>query len=194
MIITISSIKEKTKTSAKGKKYKVVEVVGTKWATEEEWSTAIFKNKTELLAMLEEFAPGDVANFKFDTSGKFPELTTIEEPTRENLAYAEEKVENPQRGGSYQKKTTGGNSNAGGKTTGGSLSKAEWAEKDRLTNIRIAKAVALKAAIDNKKEGTALKTLIKMAEEIVPWLLDTDINGMGSDPEDALDSLEPPVE
>ena len=187
MIITISSIKEKTKTSAKGKKYKVVEVVGTKWATEEEWSTAIFKNKTELLAMLEEFAPGDVANFKFDTSGKFPELSTIEEPTKENLEFAEEKVENPYQG--RQKKTTGG---TGGAKSGGSgggasaMSKGEWAEKDRLTNIRIAKAVALKAAIDNKKEGTALKTLIKMAEEIVPWLLDTDINGMGSDPEDAL--------
>jgi len=185
MIITISSIKEKTKTSNKGKKYKVVEVVGNKWATDEEWTTNIFKNKTEILAMLDEFAPGDVANFKFDTSGKFPELATIEEPTKENLEYAEEQVANP----TSQKKTTGGT--GGGKSGGSAMSKGEWAEKDRLTNIRIAKAVALKAAIDNRKEGTALKTIIKMAEEIVPWLLDTDINGMGSDPEDALD---PPVD
>ena len=190
MIITINSIKEKTKTSGQGKKYKVVEVIGTKWATDEEWTHNIFKNKTELLAMLEEFAPGDVANFKFDTSGKFPELTTIEEPTKENLEFAEEKVENPYQGN--QKKTTGGTPSAGKAGGGaGSMSKGEWAEKDRLTNIRIAKAVALKAAIDNKKEGTALKTLIKMAEEIVPWLLDTDINGMGQHPEDALD---PPVD
>ena len=187
MIITISSIKEKTKTSAKGKKYKVVEVVGTKWATEEEWSTAIFKNKTELLAMLEEFAPGDVANFKFDTSGKFPELATIEEPTKENLAYAEEKIKNP----TSQKKTTGGTKSEASGGGGGSMSKGEWAEKDRLTNIRIAKAVAVKLACDNTKVGTDMGTLITMAEELIPWLLETDINHLGSDPEDALD---PPVD
>jgi len=35
------------------------------------------------------------------------------------------------------------------------------------------------------------RTIIKLADEIVPWLLDTDINHMGADPEDALD---PPTE
>lgn len=188
MIITLSKIAEQTKTSAKGKKYKVIHVEGEKWATNEAWSTDIFKNKTELLAMLDEFAVGDVANFKFDTSGRFPELTTIEEPTKENLAFAEEKAENP-----YPKKSTGGKAPSGGSSSGGggSMSKAEWAEKDRLTNIRISKAVAIKVAVEAHKIGTNLATLIPFAEELLPWLLDTDINHLGSDPEDALD---PPIE
>jgi len=61
MIITISKVAERTKTSKAGKKYKVVEVTGNKYITEEEWTTNIFKNKTDLLEMLDEFGPGDMA-------------------------------------------------------------------------------------------------------------------------------------
>ena len=188
MIITISKVAERTKTSKAGKKYKVVEVTGNKYITEEEWTTNIFKNKTDLLEMLDEFGPGDVANFKFVKDGKWPELSEIVEPTPDDLDHAKEQAEN---GDSYKKGGGGGRKTSGGPSGGGGMSKEEWAEKDRLTNIRIAKAVALKAAIDNRKEGTTLKTIIKLADEIVPWLLDTDINHMGADPEDALD---PPTE
>ena len=85
MIITISKVAEQTKTSRNGKKYKVIRVEGNKWASEEEWGTDIFKNKTELLDMLDEFGPGDVANFKFVKDGKWPELNEICEPTKEEL-------------------------------------------------------------------------------------------------------------
>ena len=184
-VIHIDKIADRTKTSAKGKKYKVVSVEGTKYGSDEPWTTDIFANKMELIDMLNEFGPGDTANFKFVKNGNFYDLSEIAEPTEENLKYAEEHS-NP------TKQTTGGKSGSGGSTTKSSaMSKSEWAEKDRLTNIRIAKAVAIKLACDNTKVGTNMDALIDMAEELVPWLLDTDINSMGADPEDA---LEPPTE
>ena len=182
-VIKIDKIADRTKTSKKGKKYKVVSVEGTKYGSDEPWTTDIFANKNELLDMLNEFGPGDTANFKFVKSGNFYDLTEIVEPTEENLEYAADHV-NP------TKKTTGGAKTSTGGGGGGSMSKGEWAEKDRLTNIRISKAVAIKLACDNTKIGTGVEALIKMAEELVPWLLDTDINSLGA-PEDALD---PPTE
>lgn len=187
-VITITKIADRTKTSAKGKRYKVVTVEGTKYGTDEAWSTDIFKNKTDLLAELENFGPGETANFKFVKNGNFWDLNEIMEPTEENLEYAKENATNP----TPRKSTAnpGGRSGSGGKSSSG-LSKAEWAEKDRLTNIRISKAVALKAAVENTKMGTSADTIIKHAEEFILWLLDTDGDSVTVDPEDA---LAPPVE
>jgi hypothetical protein len=181
-VIKISKIADRTKTSSRGKKYNVVEISGTKYGTDEEWSTNIFKNDTERLGMLEEFGPGDVANFKFTQNGNFWDLKEIVEPTEENLEYASKEQGKPS--GRASKATTGG------KQSGG-MSKEEWAEKDRLTNIRIAKAVALKAAVDVGKKTT--KTIIAMADELLPYLMDTSVASDSplQDPEDALD---PPTE
>ena len=63
-----------------------------------------------------------------------------------------ENLENPQQRGG--KGSTGG---GGKRNSSSSMSKEEWAEKDRLTIIRIAKAVALKAAIENT--GVDMSTL-----------------------------------
>ena len=187
-VITISKIADRTKTSAKGKKYKVVSVEGTKYGSDETWTTDIFANKNELLDMLNEFGPGDTANFKFVKNGNFYDLTEIVEPTEENLEYAAEN--------SSPRKSTGGkpasSGGGGGGAKAGTMSKGEWAEKDRLTNIRIAKAVAIKLACDNTKAGTNIDALIEMAEELVPWLLDTNI--AQPEPKGNDDPLDPPVE
>ena len=190
MIITISKIAPRTKTSKAGKKYQVVEVTGNKWASEEEWTTAIFKNKTDLLDMLDEFGPGDVANFKFVKDGQWPELNEICEPSKEDLDKAQETHENggykPNRGG----KRTSGKSNA---PTSGGMSKAEWAAKDKKTAHSIARAVAIKLANDNTKVGATPSSIIKQAVKFIPFLLGEDeiLFDKVKDPEDALD---PPVE
>jgi hypothetical protein len=186
MIITISKIAERTKTSKAGKKYKVVEVTGNKWYTEEEWSTNIFKNKTDLLEMLEEFGPGDVANFKFVKDGKWPELSEIVEPSKEDLDNAKEQAE----GGGYKKSTQ---SRSMGKSKSSGLTKEEWAAKDKAKEESIARAVAIKLANDNTKVGTKPETMIEMAVEFLPFLLGEDeaLFDAPASPEDALD---PPVD
>jgi len=193
MIITISKIAERTRTSKAGKKYKVVEVTGNKWHTEEEWTTNIFKNKTDLLEMLEEFGPGDVANFKFVKDGQWPELNEIVEPTKAELDNAVEQAEN---GGNYKKGGSGGRSmGKSSKSTGGGsgMSKEEWAAKDRKTQHSIARAVAIKLAMDNTKLGATPTSIIKQAVKYMPFLLGEDeiLFDKVADPEDALD---PPTE
>lgn len=163
-VITISSIKDQTKTSKKGAKYKVTVLEGTKLGTEDHWSTDIFKNNTKVLEDLDEFGPGEVVNVKFKKSGDFFDIVAIEEPTEENLEYAKREASD------VSKSTGGAKKSFGGKKSSG-MSKEEWAEKDRLTNIRISKAVALKAAIDNTKVGTKAKTIMAMADELLPYLL-----------------------
>lgn len=191
MIITISKIAERTKTSKAGKKYKVVEVTGNKWHTEEEWTTNIFKNKTDLLEMLDEFGPGDTANFKFDTSSEWPELMEIVEPTKEALDHAVEQAEN---GGNFKKGGSGGGrKTTGGKATSSTMSKQEWAAKDEATKQSIARAVAIKLAMDNTKLGATPASIIKQAVKYMPFLLGEDeiLFDKMTDPEDALN---PPVE
>jgi hypothetical protein len=194
MIITISKIAERTKTSKAGKKYKVVEVTGNKWHTEEEWATGIFKNMTDLLEMLEEFGPGDVANFKFDTSGKWPELESITEPTQKELDHAVEQAENsdsykPKGGSKGGRKSTGGTASKGSST----MSKEEWAAKDKATKESIARAVAVKLAMDNTKVGTFPSVVVEQAMEFLPFLMGEDeiLFDKVEDPEDALN---PPTE
>lgn len=185
MIITISKIAEQTKTSKKGNKYKVVRVEGNKWASEEEWGTDIFKNATDLLDQLDEFGPGDVANFKYDTSGKWPELKTIEEPTTEELDKATETHEN----GGYKKDGGGRQMGKGG---GGTMSKEEWAAKDLKKEHSIARAVAIKLAMENTKVGATPASIIKQAVKYMPFLLGEDeiLFDKVKSPEDALDPPE----
>lgn len=194
MIITISKIAPRTKTSKAGKKYQVVEVTGNKWASEEEWKTDIFKNKTDLLDMLDEFGPGDVANFKFVKDGKWPDLNEICEPTKEELDKAQETHDNggykPSGGGRTSGKKAGGNAGGGGSS---SMSKAEWAAKDAAKENSIARAVSLKLAMENTKVGATPASIIKQAVKYMPFLLGEDeiLFDKVKDPEDALD---PPTE
>ena len=186
-VITITKIADQTKTSAKGKKYKVVHVEGTKYGSEEEWSTDIFKNDTAVLDQLEDFGPGELANFKFKKNGNFWDLKTIEEPSEENLEYAA----NGPTQEHTSKKTTGGMGKPAGNKPG--MSKEEWAAKDQATKESIARAVAIKLACDNTKIGAPVAAIIKQAVKYIPFLMGEDeilFEGF-KDPEDALD---PPTE
>jgi hypothetical protein len=187
-VIQISKIADRTKTSKNGKKYKVVTVEGTKYGSEEAWTTDIFKNKTDLLDMLEEFGPGDTANFKFVKDGNFYELNEISEPTEENLEYAASQNQEGNKGSNPPKKksTTGGSRQS---ATSEKMSKAEWAKKDADTKSSIARAVALKLAMENTGLKTKTDVLVKMAAEYIPFLMGEDeilFEGF-KDPEDALD-------
>ena len=189
-VIRIESIYKEKRISKAGKSYGVTVVTGTKYGTDENWEQPIFDNDKRMLAQLEEFGKGDVANFKYEKNGKFFDLTSIEIPDKaliDKIDSGDIDTDAKFRGGSGNKKSYGGSNGASDK-----MSKEEWAEKDRLTIIRIAKAVALKAAIDNSKVGTKPCDLMELADEFIPYLLDVGINDVKTvDPEDA---LSPPIE
>lgn len=187
-VVTISSIKDVTRISQKGKKYKVVEVKGTKYGTDnEEWSTDIFKNKTDLIDSLDDFAPGETVNFKFQKNGNFYDLTDIAEPTEENLEFAKKAASSE----------TGGPANSGGKSKGGWNGRTGEAY-DRSSSIYL----AMDIATENKTAKGKIKVedLIEMAEDIFEYIhngdnvyaapeVDTD-----DAPFDGDDPLDPPVD
>lgn len=73
---------------------------------------------------------------------------------------------------------------------GDSMSKEEWAEKNRVDRLSIAKSVALKAAVEAGK--TTPKAAIKFADEIIPWLIDVE-GGVAEPVDDGSDPLDPPA-
>jgi len=139
-VVTISKISDQTKTSAKGKKYKVTVVEGTKYGSEDAWETKIFKNQKDLLDQLEEFGPGETANFKFKKNGNFYDLYEISEPTEENLAYAKQ----------------GGQAGKGGATSGGGYNGRTGEQWNR--------SAAIYLAVDIAKENKTAKGKVKMED------------------------------
>jgi hypothetical protein len=116
------------------------------------------------------------------------------EPSKEDLDHAVEMAENQD---SYKPK---GGSGGGRKSTGGTTSKAsstmskeEWAAKDKATKESIARAVAIKLACDNTKVGTLPSVMVEQAVEYLPFLMGEDeiLFDKVEDPEDA---LSPPTE
>ena len=191
MIITITKIANRTRVSKANKEYKVVAVEGTKYGTNEVWKKDIFANKTELVDMLNEFAPGEVVNFKHKKDGRgFWDLISIDTPTPEEL----DKAVNPPQDGPPPRRpaTSGRGGSSGPKPKAGGMSKAEWAAKDAATKESIARAVAIKLAMDNTKVGTKADALIDHAMEFLPFLMGEDERLFDApSPESA---LEPPVE
>lgn len=188
-VARITGIYNETRTSKGGKEYQVRVVKGVKYGTEVDWEQPIFLNDKKILRKLEDYAKGDVANFKYEKKGNFFNLVDITDPDPEYLA----KIDNGEV--TEPRRQTGGSSYSGGskKTSSGGLTKEEWAEKDRVKTLAIAKAVALKAAVDNTKIGTTAEALIEFAEQLIPWLLKT---GGRKDErtDDGTDPLDPPVE
>lgn len=83
------------------------------------------------------------------------------------------------------------------------MTKEDWAEKNKIDALRIAKSVALKAAVDNTKVGSHPEVVLEHAHTFLPFLLD-DIHPMDFNKDDyqgdadpdtdagADDPLEPP--
>jgi hypothetical protein len=190
-VIRIESIYDETRIAkGSGKPYKVTVVTGIKYGTDEEWQQPIFANDKSMLAKLSEFGKGDVANFKYEQNGKFFDLIDIQVPDKaliDKIDSGEVDVPTKSQGGGKKNSSSNGFNGS----TNDKMSKAEWAEKDRLTNFRIAKAVALKAAVDNTKIGTNAETLIGLSEELIPWLLNTSEASPLTEGDDPLD---PPTE
>jgi hypothetical protein len=72
------------------------------------------------------------------------------------------------------------------------MSKEEWAAKNEVDRIRIAKSVALKAAVENTKVGTKSLEIIAMANDFMPFLTNDKIepDAMLDAGEDGLDAPE----
>jgi hypothetical protein len=99
--------------------------------------------------------------------------------------------------GGYQKSSpsrpVSGASGSGGSTSkkkgGDTMSKEEWAAKNEVDRVRIAKSVALKAAVELAKAGTKAETVVALAQEFMPFLTNDQIEtplDLGDD------GLEPP--
>jgi len=180
--IEITKISDQTKVSKEGRKYQVTVVEGMKYGTTDQWTTNIFKNQKELLDQLNDFGPGEVANFKFVKNGNFYDLTSIEEPTQENLDYA--------------KKNAGTSAPAGGPGGGGgnksnTMSKEEWAEKDRKTKIGMSIHNSVAAASRLCKVGTKPEAVVEYAKKLLPYLMSEELP-IDNPFVDKKDALEPP--
>jgi len=144
--------------------YDAIEITGTKLDDGTSWSKSFFANNDALVNALDDFGVGEDINVVMEKKGKFWNIKDFA----------------PMEDGDYEKISGSGKSSKGTKSTGGggkkgsgsSMSKEEWAEKDRKTAARIARAVALKAAIENLKEGATVSAVIKRADEFLPYLED----------------------
>lgn len=165
-----------------------VEIKGTRVDNGEEWSKKIFANNGEFLKILSEFGSGDNVNFVMKKEGRFWNIDTISAAT-------EEQVNKAKNAGatSYDANPKATNYKAPAKSD--KMTKEDWAEKDRITSLRIAKSVAIKLACDNSKVGTKPEALIYEAEKYVPWLLDDKTFDAGKVIDEAMgtnDALDPP--
>jgi hypothetical protein len=148
-----------------------------------EWSRAFFANETDVAASLEEFGIGEWVKVKLvrdPKNAKYWNIKGFAAATEEDRnSEAKKPNEYRSKGTSSGSKTSGTSSGSNG--GGGSLTKAEWAEKNRKTEMSIAKAVAVKSAVAAGK--TTKAAIIKLADELLPYLLDTSPVG-DSDPLD----------
>jgi len=148
----------------------------------DDWrSTNIFDQESTktVLGKLFDLKAGDKVNVKHEKTRGGWSITDIVPITDEDVY-------------TTRKKSAGGRGTANGaksQSGGDTMSKAEWAEKNRTDRLSIAKSVALKAAVENTKLGTPAGSLIEMADELVPWLIDVEgykvvVKDDGSDPLD----------
>ena len=160
--------------------YDAIEVTGKRLDDGKTWSKPFFANNNELINQLNDFSIGEEVNVMMEQNKKnkkFWNIVAFKEMTDADR----EKLANPQRGG-------GTTHSSKGSAGSDKMTKAEWAEKDRVKTIAIARAVALKAAVENLKEGAPAKAIMKRADELLPYLFEENhIQGGDSD------SLDPPA-
>lgn len=153
----IATLKE-TKDVLVGK-YPALEIVVKK----QDGSTKSYRilkfDKGLVSAFQNDVAPGDVCNITFEENDKgFMNIVAVK------------KHDGP------APSSSGSGKGSTGSHASGKLTNEEWAEIREDKAKAIARAVALKAAVDNTKVGAKAETLIAMAEELVPYLLGEDNN------------------
>lgn len=163
MIIKLEKINNTQIGNSDGK-----EVVGTK-LDGEQWARSFFANNDKLQNELGNFGIGEMVNVQLTQKGKFWNITGFSAPSDDDIANEKAKIE--ERGGNPTRRpaqAAGGSTSTSKKADG--MSKAEWAEKNRVDALAIARAVALKAAVESLKEGSAAKAILKRADELLPFL------------------------
>lgn len=197
MLIKITSIND-----AKMGNFDAKEIVGNKIEDGTEWRKSFFANNRKLGNELEEFGVGDNCNVKMKQNEKNPKFWDIigfEE-------VSEAMLEKVRAGGGGYKATSAGVTKsgevseamlkkvmAGGggyKAKTSSLTKEEWAAKEAKKSAEIARAVALKAAIDfvGGKAKMTEEKLVESAKKFMPFLLGNE----SPFKEDGDDGLTPP--
>jgi hypothetical protein len=148
-------------------------------------STNIFDNENTkgVLAKLFALESGDKVDVKHAKTNTGWAITDIVPTTDE-----EEKP-------SYPKRKSGGTQSQGRSASGTSdaMSKAEWAAKNETDRIRIAKSVALKAAIAGVKIGTKPEAIVELAQAFMPFLTDDKLPLSVNTLDDGTDPLDPPA-
>jgi len=147
--------------------YDAIEITGKRLDNNKTWSKPFFANNSELENKLSDFTVGEDVNVVMEQGKKNPKFWNIvdfKEVSEEEREMAKTPYDPSASKKSGSSKGTGG---------GGSdkMSKAEWAEKDRVKSLAIARAVALKAAVDNTKVGTTATAIFVMADSLLPYLL-----------------------
>jgi hypothetical protein len=165
-----------------GELWKAYVVHGTKLEDGEVWkSTNVFDNKhnASVIQQIKALEVGDKINVEHVKNGRFWNVSGI-------TPCADEPDPTKSSSGGGMKRSGGRKSgnNGGGDT----MSKEEWAEKNKVDRLSIAKSVALKAAIE--AGNTTPAKAIKFADAIIPWLID--VEPQVSEPANDEDPLDPP--
>ena len=163
-------------------------IEGTRVDNGEEYSKKFFANDKALRTQLDEFGVGDVVNVKMVKDGKFWNIGSFSVPSPESVETAKKNgkyggISNPQTAGGGSPATTSG----GGAPASDKMSKAEWAAKDRAKEESIARAVAIKLAMDNTKVGTNPAAVIAEAYSYLPYLLGETVGTTDTEDNDPLD-------
>jgi hypothetical protein len=163
-----------------GETWKAYIIHGTKLENGEAFkSVNIFDNKhnQNIINKLRTLETGDKVDVKHVKNGRFWNITDIIPTNGDDPAP-------PQRTGN--KTSTGGGKK---RNSSDSMSKEEWAEKNRVDSVRIAKSVALKAAVE--AGNTTPAKAIKFAEGVLDWLIE--VPEVPSSTNDGTDPLDPPA-
>jgi hypothetical protein len=162
MKIKFKELEQIEGTKADGNVWTAFIIHGTKLEDGSPWKSGnIFDNKhmQGVLNKCRTLQLGDKINIEHVKNGRFWNISDVVHLTEQEAQNAEN-YSAPKNGAGTPR----------GKASGG-LSKEEWAEKDRVTSLRIAKSVGAKLAVEAGKK--TVKTITTFAEEILPWLLDT---------------------
>jgi hypothetical protein len=181
-------------------------IEGTRIDNGDEWSKKFFANNRELRTQLDDFGVGDNVDVQMLQDGKFWNIAAFNEidpALVEQIAGQGNKYDNDPTTTTFQTPSEEGTKGGGKNPTAGvrrqvataggtsdKMSKADWAAKDQATKESIARAVAVKLAVENTKVGTKVDAIINEAIQYLPFLMGED-EALFHSPEDALN---PPIE
>jgi hypothetical protein len=181
MILKITSITDDKLGNSDAKMIK-----GTRADNGEEWSKKFFADNKELRSQLDEFGVGEFVKIKLKQNPKNKNWWDIQ---GFSAASPEEVKAIEGKGKSGSPSGNRGFTSGGG--TRSSLTKEEWAEKDRKAKIGMSIHNAVAAASRVAKAGTSAEALIEYAKELLPFLMLDELPGQGIEGDDP---LAPPVD